>query len=80
MHLRHHVDAVDDEAGVAWQPQRGVQHRAILGDVDVLARQHGVSPLRHADLLGEVDQGIQDLAGHQVLRQVDVQVTGGEGE
>ena len=32
--------------------QRDVQHRAILGHVDVLAGEHRVDPLAHAPLLG----------------------------
>ena len=40
VHVRHHVGAVglDDRAGRC--PQRDVQHRAVLGDVDVLAAEH----------------------------------------
>ena len=59
--------------------QRGVQHGPVLGDVDVLAGEHGVATLGQPDLLGQLDQGGQHRVVDQVLRQVDVQVAGGAG-
>ena len=58
----------------AWLAKRGVQHRPVLGDVDVLAGEHRRPALRQVDLLGQPDQGGQHVGGDQVLRQVDVQV------
>ena len=78
VHLRHHVDPVDHQAGVPRQPERGVQHGPVLGDVDVLAGEHRVAALGQPDLLAEIDQRGQDLRGDQVLGQVDVQVAGGD--
>ena len=42
------VDAVDHERALARHPQRDVEHGAVLGDVDVLAAEHGLAPLRPA--------------------------------
>ena len=39
------VDAVDDQRAVARHPQRHVQDRAVLGDVDLLAGEHRVAAL-----------------------------------
>ena len=50
---RDDVDAVDDDAASARRTQRGVQHGAVLGDVDLLAGEHRVDPLRQPGLLGE---------------------------
>ena len=43
-HARHHVLAVDHHLVGALITQRHVQHRAIFGRVDVLARPHTVAP------------------------------------
>ena len=48
VHVAHDVLAVDLERGVGRQPQRGVEHRPVLGDVDVLAGEHGVAARRDA--------------------------------
>ena len=71
VHLRDDVDPVDDERAVARQPQRDVEHRAVLRDVDVLAREHRVAPLGHAPLLGEGDEQAHRLVGDAVLREVE---------
>ena len=43
----------------------------MLGDVDPLAREHGVAPLRHARLLGQPQQQVERLVGDAVLRDVE---------
>ena len=48
VHLGDDVDAVDDERRALRHPQRHVQHRAVLGDVDVLAAEHRVAALPRA--------------------------------
>ena len=48
-----HVGAVDDQRALARHPQRDVQHRAVLGDVDVLAAEHRLAALGQPALLGE---------------------------
>ena len=62
------------------RPQRGVQHRPILGDVDVFAGEHRVAALRQADLLGKIDKCTQHVGVDQVLGQVDIEIAGLEGE
>ena len=56
VHLGDDVDPVDDERAPARHPQRHVQHRAVLGHVDPLAREHRVAPLGDTRLLGERDE------------------------
>ena len=80
VHVGHDVLAVDLEGGVRRQPQRGVQHGAVLGDVDVLAAEHRVAALGDADLVGQREQRGQHVVVEQRLRQVDVQVARGEGQ
>jgi hypothetical protein len=57
-----------------------VQHRAVLGDVDPLAGEHRVAAPGEVDLLGEPQQGGDDVVGDEVLGEVDVQVGQVEGE
>ena len=72
--------AVDDQAGSLGRPQRGVQHRAVLGDVDVFAGQHRVAALRQADLVSKINKCSQDVGVDQVLGKVDIEIAGLEGE
>ena len=78
--LAEQYDLVDEELGVAGQPQRGVQHGAILGDVDVLAAEHRGAAPRQVDLVGEPQQGRDDVVGDEVLGEVHAEVSEVEGE
>ena len=78
--VRHDVLAVDDQFGVSGQPQRGVQHRAVLRGVDVRPGEHRVAVLFEVGRPGQVDQQLQRLAADAVFAVVDVQVTDVEGE
>ena len=72
VHLAHDVDAVDDERALARHAQRDVQHRAVLGDVDVLAAEHRVAALGDLACAGEPHEQRHRLVGHPVLRPVGV--------
>ena len=78
VHVGDDVLAVDDELALlaCRAAQRGVQDSAVLGSVDVLAREHGVAALLELHLAGKIAQQLDGLIGHQVLRQIEVQVTG----
>ena len=78
VHVGDHVLAIHGQSGVAGKAQRGVQHGAILGGVDVLTGQHGVAARFEAGRAGEVGQQAQRLAGHPVLAVVDIQVSDGQ--
>ena len=75
-----HVLSVDLERGVGREPERRVQDRPVLGDVDVLAPEHGVAPPGQLHLLGQLEERAEDGIVEQRLRQVDDQVTRGEGQ
>ena len=61
--------------GVRGQPERGVQHRAVLGDVDVLAGEHRVAPRRRARPRRPApSRAASTLVVEQRLGQVDLQV------
>jgi hypothetical protein len=57
-----------------------VQHRPVLGDVDVLAGEHRRDPLPQPGPLGQGVQRTEHLVGDQVLAVVDVQVRDLRGE
>lgn len=78
MHVGDDVLAVDDELALlaCRAAQRGVQDGAVLGGVDVLAGEHGVAALLELHLAGKIAQQLDGLISHQVLGQVEVQVTG----
>ena len=60
--LGHHVLAVDEDRLAGAVAQRHVQHRPVLGGVDLRAGEHQVAPLRHAARRGELDQQRQRRA------------------
>ena len=78
MDVGHGVLAVDLEGGVPRQAQGGVQHGPVLGGVDVLAGEHGVTALLQACRAGQIHQQCQGLPGDPVLAVVDIEVTDGQ--
>ena len=78
VHVGDDVLAVNDELAFLARrtAQRGVQDGAVLGGVDVLAGEHGVAALLELHLAGKIAQQLDGLIGHQVLGQIEVQVTG----
>ena len=80
MHVLDDVLAVDDQLGVAGQPQRGVQHRAILRGVDVHTGEHLVAALLEVGGPGQVEQQLQRVSGDAVFAVVDVEIADGDGE
>ena len=73
VHVGDDITPVDDQRPLAWHAQRDVQHGAVLGDVDVLAREHGVAALGDAGLRGQLVEQAQALVGHPVLGVIEVQ-------
>ena len=78
VHVGDDVLAVNDELPLlaCRAAQRGVQDGTVLGGVDVLAGEHGIAALLKLHLAGKIAQQLDGLIGHQVLGQVEVQVTG----
>ena len=73
VHLRDDVLAVDDDRRVLGRAQRGVQHGAILGDVDLVAAEHRVDALTQARPAGQLEEQTHGLVGDAVLRVVEVE-------
>ena len=74
VHIGDDVLAVDGQLLAARQPQRDVQHGAVLRGVDVHAGEHRVAALLQSGGAGQVDEQLERLAGDPVLAVVDVQI------
>lgn len=82
VHVGHDILAVDDERALLARgtAKRGVQHGAVLGCVDVDAREHLVTALLDAHGAAKVGEKLHGLVGDEVLREVEVEVARLEGE
>ena len=80
VHLGHDVLAVDHDRRAPGRAQRHVEHGALLGDVDLLAPEHGVDAPAQVALVGKLQEQLQRLVGDAVLRvvQVEPRALGGE--
>ncbi len=76
MHVGHDVDPVDDQVRIRGHPQRDVQYRAVLGDVDVLAAEHRVDPSPQPAGLGEIEEQLERLRFDALLGVVEVPARG----
>ena len=84
-HLAHVLDgvlAVDDVLAFILDraTQRGVQHGAVFGVVDVHTGVHSLGALIELDGLGKVGEQLEGFRLDQVLGQIEVQVAGVEGQ
>ena len=50
-----------------------MQNRPLFGDVDLVAREHGVDVLAQAGLLRELKEQSGRLAGDSILRVVEIE-------
>ena len=73
---RHDVLAVDHDRGPFRGAQGHVQHGAVLGDVDLLAAEHGVDPRAQTALVGQLQQQLERLVGDAVLRVIEIDARG----
>src|SRR5712691_6506138 len=78
--LRHDVLAVDEDRFPRAVAQRHVQDRAILGAVDLLAREHPIAPGLHLRLPRQQKEKAHGLLGDAVLGDIDEQVLEAQGE
>ena len=65
--LGHDVGAVHRDDVAPGRPQGHVQHGPVLGDVDLLALEHGLDPGAQAGLLRQLQQQPQGLVGDRCL-------------
>lgn len=70
----HDVRAVDLHVPAADIPQRGVVDGTVLGEVDLVAAEHGIALALDAGLLGQLDEQVERLVGQKVLAEVEEDV------
>ena len=80
MHLRHHVDAVGADHRPTRGAERDMEDGAVLGDVDVLAREHPGAAGGEGGLAQERQQVAHDGRVHALLAEIHVDLVrlGGE--
>ena len=76
MHVGHDVVPVDLEPHTGRHAEGDVKDRPVLGDVDVLAGEHGVAAPGDAGPLGEAEKEAERLVGDSVLGVVEDEVAG----
>ena len=62
------IRAIDFDRRRAGSTEGGVENGAILGDVDLVATEHGVNLPAQTGSIGEIDEASDRLAGDQVFR------------
>ena len=72
VHVRHDVLAIHVDHLVLGRARRDVQHRAVLGGVDVLAAEHGVDLPFQIGGVGESVKLLHRLGRHALARVVAV--------
>jgi hypothetical protein len=76
VHVDDDVPPVDEDRLRRRRAQRHVKHSAPLGDVDLLAREHGLDARRQRRFLGELHEQAERLVQHSVFGIVEVEPTG----
>ena len=71
VHARHDVHAVDDDLALARRAQRGVQHGAVLGHVDLVAAEHRVDAVAQPAFVREVDEKPHGVVSDAMLGVVE---------
>lgn len=80
MDIGSHVLFINHQVILDRDAQRGVQHGAVFGGVDVLAGEHIRAAFFHASLLGQFNKRGVNLSVNEVLRQIHMKPGGVEGE
>ena len=79
MHLGDHVLPVEEQGCITRESQGRVQHRPVLGHVDVFTGEHGIAAGRHSDLIGQPQQGGVDQVVPQAFGQVHPKIRRSQG-
>jgi hypothetical protein len=80
VHERDYILTVHEDVRASRRAERHMENGPILGGVDARAREHRLRPLAEAGGVGQRHKEAQRLAGHAVLRKVQVKVARGRGE
>jgi hypothetical protein len=80
MHLWNDIYAIDFDRSRAGSAEGGVEHGAVLGDVDLITTKHGVNLAAQIGGVREIDEASDCLAGDQVFRIIQEKPSGFELE
>ena len=73
VNLRHDILTIHPNLFVARGAQRHVQHRPVLGEIDLVAAEHRIDFSAQAAFLGQAQQQPQGLVGEAMLGIVEIQ-------
>ena len=76
MHAGNNILAIDNNLFALGRAQRDMQHRPLLGDIDLVSSEHGVDVLAQSRLFRQLKQQLQGFVGDPVLRVVQEQPYG----
>ena len=71
VHFRHHVLAIDQDRRIRPVAQCDMQHRAVLGEIDLFAGKHLLRHARHVALDRQRAQQLHRLADDAVLGKIE---------
>ncbi len=71
MHFGNHVLAVHDDRLILGRAQGHMQHRALLGDVDLVAAKHGIDARTQVRLFRQLEQKLDGFIGDAVFRIIE---------
>ena len=80
VYLGHHILPIHNDRLITRRTQRGMQHRAIFGDIDLLAAEHRGSLLAQTTRLGQLHQQAQGWSVTTIFRIIEVQLTPSDGQ
>src|SRR6202040_1824398 len=78
--FRHDVFTVHQDGCALGRAQGNVQDGTVLRDVDLVAAEHGFEPVAQTGLLREIEEELQGFASDAVLRVVEVEAEGFDGQ
>ena len=76
VNLGDKIYAIGENLCIFWRAQGDVQHGALFGEVDLVARKHGINVVAQTGLLRKVKKQADSLTGNTVLREVEVETQG----
>ena len=75
----HDILTLDLHVPSAHVSQSSVEDGTVLGEVDLVSAEHGITLALDAGLLGQLDEEVQGLICEEVLAEVEEDVGGGVG-
>src|SRR5262249_38728503 len=78
--LRDHILTIHDDGGVPGSTQGNMQDRTLFRYVDLLPAEHRLHPGPNSGLLGELNEELHGFIGDAILRVVEIEARGLDGQ